>query len=84
MGINHSSSGRRCLAFFSCGLKILARNCRSNSDLLLNVSILVVLLGSDRICPNLSTIVRGRILIRMGLIKTPLPLVSFELTSKDY
>lgn len=44
--------------------------------------LLVVLLGSDRIGPNLSTVV-GRILIHVGLIKNPLPLVSFELTSKD-
>ena len=82
MGINHSSSGRRCLASFSYGLKLLVRNCRSNSDLILTMLIPVVLLGSDRICPNLSTVV-GRIFIHMGLIKNPLPLVSFELTSKD-
>lgn len=82
MGINHSSSGRRCLASFSYGLKLLARNSRSNSDVILTVLLLVVLLGSDRIGPNLSTIV-GRILIHVSLVKNPLPLGSFELTSKD-
>jgi len=72
MGINHSSAGRRCLSVVSYGLKLLARNSGSNSDLILTMLILVVLLGSDRICPNLLTVVGG-ILIHMGPIKNPLP-----------